>query len=317
MPIPVRLDGMLAKVESTYGTDAVPVVGTDGVRVSQRLWSSLRVSNAWENLRQDAVTGTIYPPVPAVPHGRTVDIEVFWEAKGAGSDLPVEAAPLLRACGWAETDGVLMFTYALVPQPHESCTIYAYAGGYLFKIVGCRGTLRWPHVPGTLGVIRFSMRGMLIADPTASAVGAITSYDATAPIASVNYALVVGSWTPDVIAAEFNQGATVQRLDSLNATDGIREFDWSAVTPMVTLSTKVPMTAGGIADTGTYDPFADNKARTSRAISWTQGSVQFDRLRFNCGAAYVNIPSNVNQQDYAAFDLTYMCTDTATYIRSD
>ena len=218
MPIPLRLDGLLAKIESTYGTDSVPVVGTDGVRVSQRLWSTLQLSYAWENLRRDIISGSVFPPVPASPVGRMVTMDIAWEIKGAGSDIQPEAAPLIRACGWSETDGALMFTYAIAAQPHDSCTIYAYAGGMLFKIVGCRGTLKWSHVPGELGAMHFNMMGLLTADPAASALGVITSYDATVPLAGVAYGLTVGSWSPDVIAAEFNQGATVQRLDRW--TDG-------------------------------------------------------------------------------------------------
>ena len=317
MPIPLRLDGLLAKVEGTYGTDSVPVVGTDGVRVAQRLWSSLTLSNAWENLRRDIVSGSVYPPIPASPVGRMVSMDIAWECKGAGSDVVSEAAPLIRACGFSETDGVSMFTYAIASQPHDSCSIYAYAGGMLFKIVGCRGTLRWAHVPGELGIMRFAMQGLLTADPAASALGVITSYDTTAPLPGVGYALTVGSWSPDVIAAEFIQGANVQRLDSLNATDGIREFDWGLVDPTITLSAKAPKDATVLFDTATYNPYADAKARTSRAIAWTQGNTQFNRIKLNAPAAYVNVPKHTDQQDYAGLDLTYNLTDTTTYIRFD
>ena len=313
MPIPIRLDGLLAKVEGVYGTDSVPVVGTDGVRVSRRLWSSIQTSYAWENDRRDVVTGTIFPMIPAAPHGRIVSLEIFWEIKNAASDVVPEADPLLKACGWEMADGANMFTYTLEAQPHDSCTIYAYAGGSLYKIVGCRGTLRWPHVPGELGAMRFNMQGLLIAAPTASAVGVITSYDASAPLAGVSYALTVGAWSPDVIAAEFNQNATVQRLDSLNATDGIREFDWGIANPQVTLSTKVP-SAAGIWDSATYDPYADAAARTSRTIAWTQGSGA-NRVQLSAPGAYVNIPTHADQQDYAGWDLTYNLTDVLTHIR--
>lgn len=317
MPIPIRQQGLLAKIESVYGTDSVPVVGTDGVRVTGFIWGDQGNTYAWENARRDVVNSSLYPNIPGVAHGRMVEMDLRWEVKGAGSDIPPEAAPLIRACGFSETDGVNMWTYSLALQPHDSCTIYVYSGGFLYKYVGCRGVLRWPHVPGENGVMNFSMKGLMVSDPVASAATTITSYDATAPIASVAYGLTVGSWSPDCIAAEFNQGATLDRLDSLNATDGIREFDWAIAEPMVTLSAKVPMTAGGIADTATYDPYADAKVPTGRTIAWAQGSTQYNRVRLNAPGAYVQIPKHANEQNYAAWDLSYRLTDSTTYIRFD
>jgi hypothetical protein len=317
MPIPIRQQGCLVKIESVYGTDSVPVVGSDGVRVTGFLWGDQGMSYAWENSRRDVVNASLFPNIPGAPHGRIVEMDLRWEVKGAGSDIQVEAAPLIRACGWAEVDGTLKFTYTLALQPHDSCTIYVYAGGYLFRIVGCRGVLRWPHVPGENGVMHFAMKGLLITDPVASAATVITSYDATAPIASVAYGLTVGAFSPDVIAAEFNQGSTLDRLDSLNATDGIREFDWAIAEPMITLSNKVPMTAGGIADTATYDPYADAKVPTGRTIAWTQGSTQFNRVKMSAPGCYVQIPKHANQQNYAGHDLTYRCTDATTSIVTD
>lgn len=53
MGYPIRIDGLLAKLEpaGTYGTDSVPVTGTDGVKVNERLWPTLTIDYEFPNDR--------------------------------------------------------------------------------------------------------------------------------------------------------------------------------------------------------------------------------------------------------------------------
>jgi hypothetical protein len=328
MPIPMRLDACLAKFQTTAGTDPVPVVGTDGVRVAQRIWPLVGGDYAWENLREETATGTPFRPAPAAKRGRHVIFEVPWEIKGSGvaysAGVYPEASPLLRACGWAQVGsfggGAEKYTYTLVGQLHELCTIYLYAGGLLFKVLDCRGTLRWPLTAGETGVMRFQMQGLLPTDPTAAAVPAVSSYDTTDPVAGVSMSLTVGgSWTPDVLTAEYAQGADVQRLDSLNAADGIREFDWAELNPIVTLSAKAPRDGAGLFDLATYNPWADAAAKPpmGRTLAWTHGSAQYNRVKYATATAYVKMPKHAAQNTFAGIDLTYDVNDSAQSITFD
>jgi len=306
MPLPLRLDGLLAKIESTYGTDSVPVAATDAVRVSERVWSSFTPDYAWDNLRDEMAWGAILPGKPALPRGRFARIVVAWEAKGAGATYvglanSPEALALLRACGMTQANPSDTITYVQASQSHDSCTIYAYAGGMLFKVVGCRGRMRWPITAGQLGIIRFEMIGILTADPADTALPAIT-YDSPEPIASVNMGLTVGAWTPDVISGEFDQGVDPQRLDSANGADGIKEYDYGEATPLMTLTAKAVALA-------TYNPHADLKARTARAINLTWGAAQYDRVLLAITNAYINSIKHTNQNGFAGWELEYKPTD--------
>jgi len=315
MSIPLRLDACLAKIETTYRTDPTPTAGTDGVRVAERLWPSITPSYAWENLREDVATGTLLGATPAIPRGRRVSLEIPWECRGAGSDAVVEADPLIRACGWAQTDGSSLFSYAQASNLHESCTIWAYAAGLLFKVVGCRGTLRWRVMPGQISVKRFSMQGIMTTDPAAIAVPAVT-YDSTEPLAGVSIACTVGSWTPKIISAEFIQNADVQQLDDANDAQGIGEFGIGAVNHQFLLSARVPRDAGGIWDSATYNPYADSLARTARAIVMTVGGSQFNRLKLLNASGYVAMPGPIDNNRFSAWDLRYGIPAGAT-IQSD
>ena len=305
MPETLRLDGVLAKIQPTSGTDAVPVVGTDGVRIARRMWSSITIDHEWENLRHEAASGSIMPLKPAIPRGRNVTLDIFWEAKGAGSDAISEASPLLRACGMAETDGTALFSYAMASSAHELASIYAYAGGKLFKVIDCRGRFRWPMVVGETAVMQFTMRGVMIVEPATASLAAIT-YDSTDPIACVNTALTIGSWTPEWMAATFDPvGNDVQLLASGNAAgggnlvDGIAGFDFGDVNPSFELTVRAPVLA-------TYDPYADLKARTTRALTLTWGTAQFNRIKLVSGTNIcLQTIRHADSEGFANMVLTY------------
>lgn len=303
----LRLDGLLAKLETTYGTDSVPTVGSDAVRVSRRLWSQIQVDYAWENLRSDVASGLIIPVKPALPRGRFVRMDIFWEVKGAGIDAAPEASPLYQACGWTETDGTQLFSYAQASQLHKSCSIYAYASGMVFKIVGCRGRWQWPMVVGEIAIHQFTMFGFLSVEPAPIALPGGFTYDTAEPIAGVASSLTIGSWTPDWLSATFDPiGNDVSRLDSGNATDGIREFDYGAVDPSFRMTARMPRDASGLWDQATYDPYADLKARTTRALTTTWGTAQFNRVKLISGTNLsLRKVSHADSDAFVNFDLLY------------
>ncbi len=305
MAVPLRLDGLLAEVEITYGTDPTPVAADDGVRVSERIWSSITIEHAFLNKRESA-SGSILPIAPAARTGRVATLEIAWDMRGAGvayalTDLP-EADPLLRACGLARTDdftpGTENVIYNQADSGMDSCTIYAYAGTKLIQVVGCRGNMRWPVEAGAFGILRFSMQGMVSSAPTEVALPAIT-YDAAIPPTAVGMALAVGGWSPDVVSAEFDQGAVLARLPGVNAADGIVSFEIAGAEPTYKLSAKLDTIAN-------YDPWANMAASTGNTITQTLGSVQYNRASFDVTTdAYLETISNADQDSFAGVDLTY------------
>lgn len=313
MPQPIRLDGLLAKIEGTYGTDSVPVVGTDAVRVTDRLWPQLQESYVWRNRRDGVASSSLIPPPPGVARGRVISLDFGWELKGSRSGgaysagNKIEASPLLQACAASETlvttGGSESLTYAHADTAHSSCTIYAYAGGYLYKIVGCRGVWSWPINVGVLTALRFQMQGILASKTVAALPGGFT-YAVPAPLAGVGLALSVGGvWSPDILTAEFQaQGTTnLQRLESANATDGVQSFDiGDTVQPIFKLSAKAVIAA--------YDPSVDLAANTARSLTLQYGSVQYDKAKLTVTNMYLNDPiRNTVQNGFAGWDLEYLC----------
>lgn len=307
-----RLDGLIAKIEATYALDSVPVAGVDGVLVDERLWSPSNPTHAFENTREDAASGTLFSLFPAIPRGRIVEFDITWDARGAGAPYSVsvlpEADPLLRACGLLRTDDFTVsaetVTYAPRDTGHESTTIHVFAGGVLYPFVGCRGVLRIPVSAGGQSRFVFSMMGIQLIDPATTVLPSIT-YDSTIAPPSVSMSLLVGgTWSPDAFSFELAGGQDIQRLDSVNAAEGVAEFAIVGFDPIATINARTPVLA-------TYDPYADLRARTTRAIAIAAGSVQYNKWDIAITDAYVKDPSHSVDNGVVAWDLEYILQDYA------
>ena len=310
---PIRLEGLTVKVESTYGTDPTPAAGTDGVRVSDRVWSSVSHDFAFPNDRPNAATGTLLPVIPATPKGRIANLEIACEVMGAGaaysSSVKPEVHVLLLACGMAATldatGGAEKYTYTFADSSHSSCTIWAYAGGLLFKVVGCRGTVRIPVDAGSIGTIIFSMQG-LVDDPATASLANITSYDATLPAVATGMTVTVGSWAPDIVSAEYATNTAVAMVADGNATDGINSFEINSFAPTMSISAKAALMGHSAT---LYNPYNDMQERTNRTIDVTIGSVRLGQMKLDINIAHIASINHVDQDGFTGWDLTYNCYD--------
>lgn len=299
MPQIFRLDGVQAKSEgASYGVDASPTT-TDAVRIARRLGSQIELDYEWENLRDEVANNSIIPADPAIPRGRRAKVTIDWEVKGAGSDVAPEAAPLYIACGLPETDGTNTWDYGPVTSGTKgSATIYCYANGDLIKMVGCRGHFTWPLVVGEVAVHRFVMSGIVLTDPADASVPA-NSYDTNEPIAGVNTALTIGSWTPSWISGELDlQGVDPVLLKNGNATTGIGSFDFGTTDPTFRLVAQKDARA-------TYDPTGDRALQTARTLAMTWGSTQYNRVKVVAAPLKVRAHPISDNEGFSYWNLTY------------
>ncbi len=308
MPTPIVLRGLLAKVESTYGTDPTPTAADNGVRIVGPLWPELRVRREFENLREDVVSGTLIPVKPGNAKGRVVEFDVTWEFKGKGSayalSTDLEADPLFRACGFSvavvTTGGSESITYTPADTAHESCTIYGFTGGNRYIIRGCRGNLIWTVNAGQNAMLTFRMIGMLIADPTAVALPAIT-YDASNVPAAVGMGFdlqVGGSYNPDLRTCEFDLGNRLEIIEDGNGTDGLQGIEIPERNPQFTCEIRQDALA-------TYDPEALRTALTSHLVDYTLGSAQYNRLKLNVDESYlVADPEPIDYKGFNGWGIT-------------
>lgn len=315
-PYPLRLEGLLAKEESTYGTDPTPVAGTDGVRAVQRLWVAPTPEWAFPNMNEDLVSNSLIQAKPGQPRGRMMDVDLTVRAIGAGaaysSVTPVrpESDPLLRSAALSrvhvDTGGSETVTYAFADSGHSSCTLYFYAGGKLFKVRGFRSNLTWNPLAGELGTFRFRGQGLLDA-PTEVAVPSIT-YDSVDQPAAVGMGLAIvpngfSSWGPHAVGMEFTTGYEIDRFDDPNAADGIEGFFIGETGPRFSFEPRVE-------DLSDYAGYAHAATRVDHTIDFTLGSTQYNRLSLAVTLAHLTSdPTPSESGRFAAWRAEYLCRD--------
>lgn len=209
-----------AKIEVTYGTDAVPVAGTDDILVENISWSN-------EGLRMTArpavraSLGELQHIYGGTLRGISFDVEL----KGAGGavDVPPESGPLLRACGFGETiNAVVDVTYEPVSSAFESITIYYFQDGIRYNLLGCVGNVSFNLETGMPGKMSFNFVGHLVA-PTDVALIAPT-YDIVVPAPLLSVPFTIGAFSAIINALTFDMGNTISQVPDIAASDGYGEI---------------------------------------------------------------------------------------------
>ena len=147
---------ILAKIESSYGTDPTPA-GTNAILVR-----NLEI----QPLVADTVNRELVRPYlgQADQLLSQTRVEVSFEVELAGSGTAGTApayGPVLRSCGLDEAVVVdTSVTYAPLSSGFESCTIYYHQDGIRHKVTGCRGTFEMSCEVGQIPVLSFTMTGI-------------------------------------------------------------------------------------------------------------------------------------------------------------
>lgn len=163
MPQLTRRRTILAKIETTYGTDSTPTGSANAILI--------------RNLSVQPVAATIvqrdnYRPylgnfeqLLADSHVQ-VEFEVEMAGAGAAGTAPAYG-PLLRACGLSETVSAgVSVTYAPISAAFESVTLYFNNDGTQHKITGARGSVELQINARQIPIYKFSFQGLYNA-PTA------------------------------------------------------------------------------------------------------------------------------------------------------
>ncbi len=145
---------LLAKVESTYGTDSVPTPELNAILAMV----TPPTVYAGPTEQRDVDRGTFGAEIEYHTSLHTeITVRVELAGSGAAGTAP-PIGPILRACGLAETIVVsTSVTYDPVSDSHESASLRFYHDGKLFVMLGSRGTWRLyiparriPYIEATL-----------------------------------------------------------------------------------------------------------------------------------------------------------------------
>lgn len=148
---------ILAKIESTYGTDSTPTEGANAILVSNVTITPLKSNNVDRNLVRGYMGGS-----EQLAGAISVDIGFDVELAGAGAaGTAAPYGPLLRACGFVETlSASVRAEYNLTTPVTDSLTIYGFWDGAKHIVKGCRGTVSINMTSGNRPLLSFKFTGL-------------------------------------------------------------------------------------------------------------------------------------------------------------
>ena len=168
---------LLAEIESTYGTDPVPL-GTDAMLVSNLEIQPLQL----ELKDRELILGYLGNTEMVVGQrlvGVSFDVEIA--GSGVAGTAPKWSA-LIQACGFSETIvSVTSVTYAPISSAFKGVTLYYFADGVRHKVTGCRGTWSMSLEVGEIPKISFEFTGIFNA-PTDETQPALTFSNQADPV---------------------------------------------------------------------------------------------------------------------------------------
>lgn len=290
---------ILVKAETTYGTDAVPVAGTDGVLVKTAQVSDPIVQASAEREIVRPFLGSFDMLVA----GAFAKVSIEMEIAGFGSAGP--AAPtaaydaLLRACGLSSTVTVgTSVVYAPVSSGFTSVTAYIYQDGTVHKLTGCFGDLELSIDDKGVPTYKITLTGLYVpvADAalpsptlTAYVTPVIACADNTTPVSIFGYAGAFKSFS-------LKFGNQVE----------MREYPGGSKKVLITdrkSSGSIEMESSTVA---VNNPWSRIAAATPGAISVTHGTVAGNKVTFAVGRATPYNPKFTDDQNLmnVGFDFT-------------
>lgn len=269
MPLLGRKRVILAKIETTYGTDAAPVGTTNAILVRNLTMTPQDADFVDRDLVRPYIGRS-----EQLPAGirAMLEFEVELQASGTAGTAP-GWGPLMRACGLSETIvASTSVTYAPISAAFESVTLYFNVDGVLHKLTGARGTLSLAMKVKDIPTIKFTFTGIYnTVTDTAAPTPTYTAFKTPLTVSNVNttpftlhgFAAVMSELTMD-LSAQIVHRTLVGGAEAVLLTD--REPQGSITIEATTVAAK--------------DWWTLAKNATLGALSVTHGTVAGSKVTF-------------------------------------
>lgn len=163
----IRYDSrvVLAKIEGTYGTDSVPVYGTNAVRL-MNVKPSFFEGEVMET--EELGLGMGQAAVDLVGRYGVLEFDVELQSSGTLGTAPA-FGPLLRACSLAETiTAATKVEYTPVNSAQESVSIYNWSGDNKTVFTGARGDAQLVFDRNKKAKLHFKLWGLFASEANGS-----------------------------------------------------------------------------------------------------------------------------------------------------
>jgi len=290
---------LLAKIESTYGTDPTPA-GTDAVLVSALEIQPLQL----ELKDRELILGYLGNTEKVVGQrlvGLSFDVEIA--GSGTAGTAPKWSA-LMQACGFSETIvASTSVTYAPVSSGFKGVTLYYFADGVRHKVTGCRGTWSMNLEAGEIPKISFEFTGIYNA-PTDESQPALTYSNQADPV-------VVNSANTTPLKVHGYSACLESFSLSLANETPFRQLAGCTQQVLITdrkpegeVTIEAPTIAGN-------DFFAAASGQTLDEFSWTHGTTAGNIVTFAAPTCNLGAPEYEDSDGIIMLKLPFMPVPTA------
>jgi len=249
---------LLAKSETTYGSDPTPTAASNAILaidpdIKELMNPIDRGINISTLSNKASIAGVKYAEV-------TFKVEL--RGSGSAGTAPRLGA-LLKACGMDEpVVSSPSVTYEPVSSSFSSVTLYLYIDGRRHKVTGARGTFKMTCPAGQIAMLEFTFQGKWVAAANAAIVSGTYDGDpATCKSCSFSY----NSKTTLVASqVELDMANKLTQRPSLNDATGMAGVE---------ITGRKPALVCDIEDTveTSYD-FRGDQLTNERAVSWVVGA---------------------------------------------
>lgn len=266
---------LLAKIETTYGTNANPTGVANGILATNIKLMTMEGQDVSRELELPymGAQGTI----PTELH-RKITFNVEATPSGTAGTAPVWGI-LLRACACAEViDAGASVTYNPVTDDHESVTIYLNVSGTLFKLTGARGTCTFRVNAQGIVYLEFEFTGLYVkATETPMVTTDLAAQNAARPkVASTTN-------TPVFSIAGVNLVTNAFSLTLGNTVETTFEIGYDAVE--ISSKSELIETSVRAVPLSTLDPFTLAEQMSEEEVILTHGTTAGRILTLNVPAA--------------------------------
>lgn len=307
----------LAKVETTAGVDATPVAASDAVRVYEVF--DPKGAFKFKTERPHVIRGTNRTArTPLTPSGRSGTWPVKVYGRGSpnttafSASVKPEADALLQAAGFSSTGsfgaGVETYTYAIDPTAPHHVTCYSYSGGKLRKMLGSIAQLKMMWKSGGPIDYDFSIQGLYQAPTDVATPGSPVFGTSVGPIADGATVSFAGNSALIIREFEYDTGNTIVERPQANVAGGLAYPRLTYSKGTFKLTIEDPPVA-------TLDLEGLQLSATPEALTWTIGSVQYNKCQFTAPAVVIETYDVSNDNGIPIATISggvYDSTDTAT-----
>jgi len=293
---------LIAKIESTYGTDPSPVGGSDAIQVTNLEVTPIESDNvqaaAYQGFIGNSTRGTLVA-------NKRVSVTFDVELAGSGTAGTAPAfGPLLKSCGLSETIvSSTSVTYAGVSSSFDSATIYCFYDGTRHKITGARGSVSFNFTAGQFAVASFNFIGIYNAPDDTALSGSFTVANQAAAI-EVN--------DTNMTTATFH-GVSSARIESFDlALNNELIYKETASNKEVIITNRAP---GGTAvieapAVGTTDYFAKAAGVTTGATNLVLGATAGNILSLSAAQTDITGVSYGDTNGVISLSMPYLALPT-------